>query len=144
MVITMPCVPGWKPNERRKGHRHGHHAAVCTCTCIAIHDHDSLHASAESRMCPNLQIGLNLRVTLNGNGLTDRVVNAHYLSLREVRVRIPRDSLFICGFGRSDQGGKTPSSVLQLKHRSVTNLSHGAAVPLCIGEVGVRGFSRSV
>ena len=38
--------------------------------------------------------------------LTEWSVQAQYLPLRVVRVRVPRDSLFICGFGRNDQGGK--------------------------------------
>jgi len=38
--------------------------------------------------------------------LTKWLVQAQYLPLGVVRVRVPRDSLFICGFGRSDQGEK--------------------------------------
>jgi len=51
--------------------------------------------------------------------------------------------LEMCGNGRLAGGGGTLSSVLLPKHRSVAGSSHGAMVPLCKGEIWVRGFSRS-
>jgi len=52
-------------------------------------------------------------------------------------------SFFIYGFGRNDQGEKTPSSAPHPKHGSVAGSSYGAVVLLCMGGVGVWGFSRS-
>jgi hypothetical protein len=50
------------------------------------------------------------------------------------------NSLFTCGFGHSDQGEKTTSSVSHPKHRSVACSSHRTTEPLCVGGAGVRSF----
>jgi hypothetical protein len=54
------------------------------------------------------------------NGLADRVVSANSVPpLGVVRVRVPRDSLFICGFGHNNQGEKNsiicPTSKAQVR-----------------------------
>jgi hypothetical protein len=134
MVITMPCVPGWKPNERRKGHRHGHHAAVCTCITPCV---------GGITYVPKFANRLKFTSYLKWKrpGWPSGQLSTSPLQRSEFESQVTH-SLFVAS-AVATKGEKTLSSVLHLKHRSVINSSHEAAVPLCMGNTGVRGFSWS-
>jgi len=80
-----------------------------------------------------------------GNGLADRVVSAGSVPPPwGGQSSSPKGlTLYLWLRPQRPSGGDTPLSSPHPKHRYVTDSSHEAVVPLCMGGAGVRRFSRS-